>query len=33
MSEQNYEHVIGMNIKKERKAKGLSQTELGNIEP
>ena len=30
MSEQNYEHVIGMNIKKERKAKGLSQTELGN---
>ena len=30
MSEANYEQVIGKNIKKERTAKGWSQTELGN---
>ena len=30
MTETNYEQVIGANIRKERKAKGWSQTELGN---
>lgn len=30
MSEINYEQIIGENIKSERIAKGLSQTELGN---